>query len=197
MGFLKDIDDLFSGLSEGDSIDDGIDAICYFLGDYKFDRNNPFNDLMKDDVIPEFGSVVVCNLTVFPLSLSPENSLEHTGIYVGNRTIIHRDGDGYIDIVSPEKFLKRLNGFNDADEIYVSCSNNDSLINIEAGTRAMLSLNNINQKGYDLFNKNCHQFVRYCLTGENDRTFLDFTFSSLEILLKDRFKMTSWNKWKY
>jgi cell wall-associated NlpC family hydrolase len=60
-------------------------------------------------VSPVVGSVVYCDLAL---------TTEHSGIYVGENQIVHLDGDGDIQIVSPDDFLARLDGFNLAMSSY-------------------------------------------------------------------------------
>lgn len=70
-----------------------------------------------DNVIFDFcetmeeGCIVYCDMYKF----------EHSGVYVGDNTIVHLDGNGEILAVSPEEFLDRLGGFNNAITIYTCC----------------------------------------------------------------------------
>lgn len=65
----------------------------------------PAELFFKDHVRPVEGSVLSCHLAGF---------WDHTGIYVGDGKIVHRDGDGYISEVTPSEFLARLGGYNPA-----------------------------------------------------------------------------------
>ena len=48
-------------------------------------------------VYPVEGSIVSCLL----------GPVDHSGVYVGNNSIIHRDGSGFIAEVSPREFIER------------------------------------------------------------------------------------------
>ena len=48
-------------------------------------------------VMPKKGSVLYCDLT--------GSFLEHSGIYVGDNRIVHLNGKGEIEVVSPAEFL--------------------------------------------------------------------------------------------
>jgi cell wall-associated NlpC family hydrolase len=61
------------------------------------------------------GTVLYCDLPIG----------EHSGIYIGDNQIVHLNGDGDIESVSPKKFLDRLGGNNVfAISIYASCNHN-------------------------------------------------------------------------
>ena len=101
------------------------------------------------------GSVVYCNLV---------NRAEHSGIYIGNNSIVHLDGSGLIEIVSPSEFLNRLGGFNLAISIFVSCKDGVAVGNSSVGRRAKSMVGK--QRKYSLLMDNCHQFSSGCLTGD-------------------------------
>jgi len=48
--------------------------------------------VFRDHVRPKIGSVVYCDLWM----------VEHSGIYIGNNRIVHLDGSGKIEIVTPK-----------------------------------------------------------------------------------------------
>lgn len=159
--------------------------------------NSFVDNVFRDDVTPSLGSVIHCDLSPIPgLSLLNLNA-EHTGIYIGNNQIIHRSGNGYLEKVTPREFLDRLDGNNYAIFVYVSCKGTKPLKIDEAFSRAMKALHDPSHSGYNLLNKNCHNFTRYCLTGETDQWGMDFTFSSLKDLLYYKFGMDNWRVWKY
>ncbi len=124
-----------------------------------------------DDVVPSEGSIVCCMLA---------GVWDHSGVYVGNGRIIHRDGGGYIDEVSPREFLERLDGRNLAVTIFVACKGKNPTSSREIADRAREALNDPQHEGYNLITKNCHQFCHYCLTGKIDNGIDDFTFTALE-----------------
>ena len=74
------------------------------------------DNFLLDKVEPEPGCVVYCDLAL--------GYAEHSGIYVGDGEIVHLNGDGEIERVGAQEFLARLDGFNPAVSIYVSCDEN-------------------------------------------------------------------------
>lgn len=108
-------------------------------------------------VMPPPGAIVRCVLA---------QSLDHTGIFVGDNRIIHRDGDGFLAEVEPEVFLDRLSGANNATIISVICdATGKPLANSKAADFARKALSDSNENsGYNLFTKNCHQFCLDCWT---------------------------------
>lgn len=146
-------------------------------------------DSFRDAVRPRAGSVAVCDLRMLFSPLA----FDHTGICDGRGHIIHRDGRGYLARVSPKEFVQRLDGLNGALSIYVACRGEAPVGSAEALARAKAALHDPElNSGYDLFNKNCHQFTQYCLTGETGH---DFTFSSLEDTLGQYFGVDNWRMW--
>lgn len=160
-------------------------------------RNSFIDNVFKDHVTPGYGSVVLCDLSPVPGSTMLDLNFEHTGIYVGCNEIIHRDGDGYLDRVSPKKFIERLGGFNVAMSIYVACRGEKAIMDLLVSGRAERALHDPRQEGYHLLEKNCHHFTRYCITGKHSCSGLDHTFGSLQILLKDRYGLDCWRVWDF
>ncbi len=159
-------------------------------------RNSFIDNVFRDKVTPRPGSVLICNLSPAPILCEMGICAEHSGIYVGDNMIIHRDGDGYIARVDSETFLKRLDGFNWALFIYVACIDKEPFASERAVENAIAALNDPKQKGYDLLNKNCHHFTNYCLTGDPYAGGLfDFTFSNLQNLLINEFSVNNWRIW--
>ena len=74
------------------------------------------DNFLLDKVEPEPGCVVYCDLAF--------GYAEHRGIYVDDGEIVHLNGDGEIERVGAQEFLARLDGFNPAVSIYVSCDEN-------------------------------------------------------------------------
>ena len=143
----------------------------------------PVQMFVKDHVTPVRGSIVCCDLA---------GAFEHSGVYVGNGKIIHRDGDGYLDSVSPDTFLKRLSGLNPAVTIFVSCRGDTPVGGEEIACRAEKAMCDKTFAGYDLLSKNCHHFCQYCLTGKKDNGTLDFTFSHLVETARSVLNMNAW-----
>ena len=144
------------------------------------------SNVFGDKIVPATGSIVYCRLT--PVA-------EHSGVYVGDGKIVHRDGAGYLEVVSPQKFIARLNGKNNAVSIYVSCCGKDAAGSKEVAERALAAVRAPRHGGYSLLFKNCHQFCKYCLTGGEQKT-RDFSFMSLEHTLKKVYKFNKWREWE-
>jgi len=146
--------------------------------------------IFRDGVKPIPGSIVCCDLA---------GAWEHSGVYVGRNRIIHRDGNGYLASVSPEEFLSRLDGLNPAISIHVSCDDDGDPVGggwIAERARAALKSSRL-RNGYNLLTKNCHQFCRYCLTGDADGSVFNCSFASLEDLMKDELDFTNWRRWDF
>lgn len=136
-------------------------------------------------VQPKVGSVVFCGLAF--------NQVEYTGIYIGDNKIAHLNGNGMVEAVTPKEFLKRLNGFNAALSIYVSCINEKSVGSAAVVRRAR---NKIGTKlNYSVVSNNCHKFTSGCLTGNFDNT--DTWFCELESTVKRELGLNKWRVWKY
>jgi hypothetical protein len=121
-------------------------------------------------------------------------SLDHSGVYVGDDEIVHRDGGGYLALVSPKEFIERLDGWNAAISIYVSCRGENPVGSDTAAERALEALHDPQHYGYNLLTKNCHQFCQYCLTGE-EKGFADCTFTSLQNALVGMYGLSEWRVW--
>jgi len=121
--------------------------------------DNVFRDQVSDLRV---GAVVYCDL----------HAGEHSGIYIGDEEIVHLNGEGDIEIVSPSEFIQRLGGFNTAMSIYVSCDGTDVVGSSTVADRARESVGGY--RDYNFILDNCHQFTAGCLTGnfENSSNFL-------------------------
>ena len=141
------------------------------------------NAAIKDLVKPKVGSVVHCGLLM--------NQIEHSGIYIGYNKIVHLDGSGRIEIVSPTIFLDRLDGMNLATNIYVSCRYGKAVASKRAAERARAK---IGQKiKYSVTSNNCHIFTSGCLTGDFKNK--DKFFSYLEETVEKELDMNEWRVW--
>lgn len=127
-------------------------------------RDSFIDNVFRDSVMPAEGSILYCDLAF--------GSAEHSGVYVGNGQIVHLDGSGSIELVTPSRFLNRLGGFNSAISIYVSCRGDSAVGNRETARRALGSIGK--SRSYNLIMDNCHQFTSGCITGnyENSDNFL-------------------------
>jgi hypothetical protein len=141
------------------------------------------DNLLVKRVHPERGSVVYCNL----LGIA-----EHSGIYIGHHKIVHLDGSGKVKIVTPEEFIRRMNGINPAINILVSCRHGKPVGSHDVAKRAKEMAGE--RRGYDPFNKNCHQFTAGCLTGKIHNNCN--TFAALEHEVKATIHGHDWQLWK-
>ena len=143
------------------------------------------DNVIKDTVHPVKGSVVYCEL-VF-------GSAEHSGIYIGDNKIVHLDGSGNIEIVTPMAFLGRLGGLNSAMSIYVSCNVDSLPVGGDAIARKAKSMVG-KRREYNVILDNCHQFTSGCITGnfENPDNFLWM----LKDTAKNKISANSWRVWK-
>ena len=113
------------------------------------------DNVIRDKVSsPVIGSIVYCDLAA--------GYAEHSGVYIGNNSIVHLSGSGEIEIVSPGKFLKRLGGLNMAVSIYVSCRNKNPVGSEDVANRAKSRVGR--NRDYNVVMDNCHQFSSGCIT---------------------------------
>ncbi|MCK8107736.1 hypothetical protein MTF64_12700 [Pseudoalteromonas sp. 2CM41L] len=138
------------------------------------------NEFKKKRVKPVIGSVVYCDLLF--------NYASHSGLYIGNNQIIHLNGKGRIEIVSPEKFISRTTAY----FINVSCKGTQAVGSKAAANRAKKKLNT--SRNYNLLFDNCHQFVAGCLTGDFDNNANNFLWI-LEMTTEDELGSNSWLPW--
>jgi len=97
---------------------------------------------------PIVGAVVCCAIA---------GVLDHTGIWVGDDTIIELAGNGLIKGVSSERFTQQRSGSN----IFIACdSSAQPLADPKAAQRAIEQL--YQYQPYDVINNNCHQFIWRC-----------------------------------
>lgn len=154
------------------------------------------NNTFVDQVKPKVGSVVHCGLL--------GNQVEHSGIYVGYGKIVHLDGSGLIEKVTPEQFLNRLGGLDMAISIYVSCKNGEPVAMREA---ALMAKDMIGVRlEYNVFKNNCHMFVANCLKNHPyahrvsiEPVWLfesrDWTFAKLEKVCSESLGSNEWRVW--
>lgn len=138
-----------------------------------------FDSLFIHSQEPAIGSVLYCNLAV---------ALEHTGIYVGDGKIVHLNGNGIIESVSFEEFVKRLEGCNPSVSIFCAVdAKGNSIGNELVAERALEMVGN--RKEYNLLMDNCHCFTAYCLTG----TKVKFgSFALVQNILRSKYGLANW-----
>lgn len=142
--------------------------------------DNVFKTKVKN---PAIGSVVYCEL-VF-------GTAEHSGIYIGENTIVHLSEDGTIEKSSPQKFSAHFGGLNTAVSIYVSSNVINSVGSLDAAKRANSMIGK--SRNYSLLFDNCYQFTAGCLTGdfENSCNFLTL----LKDIVHTKLGGTEWRVW--
>ena len=110
-------------------------------------------------VAPKVGAIVCCGIG---------GVLDHTGIYVGDNTIVELAGNGLVKGVSMERFLTERSG----KHIFIACdSNAQPLINEAAAQQAIAQI--FNYYDYDMINNNCHRFIWQCF-AQNDNELTTF-----------------------
>jgi hypothetical protein len=145
-------------------------------------NNHIIDNYARDTVEPVRGSVVYCDLAC---------TVEHSGIYVGHDRIVHRDGDGSIELVTRAEFLARLGGFNPAMSIYVSCAGSYAVGNEQVAIRA-LAMVGAHRKCSILLD-NCHQFTSGCLNGNFENA--DNFWWSLKATAESELGCDTWGVW--
>lgn len=129
---------------------------------------------------PVRGSIVYCDLAF--------GYAEHSGVYMGNGRIIHRNGKGLIEAASIRQFLADTTALS----IYVSCNTQGRAIGNESTAQiagAMLGV----QTDYSLLNENCHQFCSHCLSGDIFSN--TFTLTQLKRDAHAHIKASQWRVW--
>jgi hypothetical protein len=142
------------------------------------------DNVFRDKVYPIRGSVVYCDLG-FGLA-------EHSGIYVGDNKIVHLDGSGLIECVSPRMFISRLNGLNGAISIYVSCVGGSAVGANNVAKRAVGMIGEA--RAYNVVLDNCHQFSSGCITGNFDNS--DNFLWMLKKTSRERIGSDTWRVWE-
>lgn len=119
-----------------------------------------FNTEQK--VKPEYGAIVCCGIG---------GLLDHTGIWVGDDTIIELDGNGLIKAVSSARFTQERSGEN----IFIACDSNAEPITSElAAERATSQI--FQYRDYHVIENNCHNFIWQCFSPNDGQI---TTFKSL------------------
>ncbi|MGM0711914.1 hypothetical protein [Brevibacillus parabrevis] len=138
------------------------------------------------NIAPSYGSIVYTELG-FGLT-------EHSGIFVGQNSIIHLNGQGLIERVSLEEFTGHITTFN--HEIYVPCySDHDWSIGFPlAGARVSDQLES--RRNYNVLLDNCHQFCAGCITGDFDNP-INFLWMLKNLVGEEHGESVIWRKWDW
>lgn len=118
----------------------------------------------EQQVKPRLGAIVCCGIA---------GVLDHTGIWVGDNTIIEVDGNGLVKPVSVQRFTDTRSGRG----IFIACDSlGVPLASEMAAQRAIAQIFQV--RDYHLFDNNCHQFIWQCF--QNDAKAIT-TFKALSL----------------
>ena len=109
-------------------------------------------DTCRESVVPRAGSIVYCDLAF--------GHAEHSGVYIGNNEIVHLNGNGRVEVVSPRSFMSNTTAAN----IYVSCEGRYVSSGKQIADNAKMMLGSY--RDYNFILDNCHQFTTGCITGD-------------------------------
>ncbi|REL27224.1 hypothetical protein DXX93_12055 [Thalassotalea euphylliae] len=103
---------------------------------------------------PTIGAIVCCGIG---------GVLDHTGIWIGDDTIIELGGNGLIKPVSPARFTQERSG----KRIFVACDSTATPLASEvAAQRAIAQI--YQYRDYHLIENNCHQFIWQCIQPNDE-----------------------------
>ncbi len=104
-------------------------------------------------VRPVPGSIVCCFVY---------GVIEHTGVWLGDDTLVELHGSGLVRAISTKRFLADRSG----SRIYQAGNHlHQALVADETLERAKQAI--FSYREYDLFENNCHRFVWQCVSGED------------------------------
>ena len=129
-------------------------------------------------VMPEAGAIVCCGIG---------GVLDHTGIWIGDNTIIEVDGNGLVKPVSPQRFTDSRSG----KGIFIACDSLGTPLASEmAAQHAIAQIFQV--RDYHLFDNNCHQFIWQCF--KNDAKAIT-TFKALSLNIASLFdRVVYWDR---
>jgi hypothetical protein len=139
--------------------------------------------LLKDKVKPKTGSIVYCFLGA--------GFAEHSGVYIGNDEIVHLNGDGEIEAVSPAEFVARMEGLNPALFIYAAAKEGKAVGSGQIAERAKAMIGS--WRDYHLLSDNCHQFTCGCISGDFENSCS--MFPALDAAVKNMLSADDWLMW--
>lgn len=135
----------------------------------------------EQQVKPAVGAIVCCGIG---------GVLEHSGIWIGDNTIIEVDGNGLVRALSPQRFTHTRSG----KGIFIACDSLGTPLASElAAEKAIEQLFQVID--YHLFDNNCHQFIWQCFqTNAQAIT----TFKALSINIAQLFdRVIYWDRCDY
>ena len=134
--------------------------------------------LTEQQVKPVAGAIVCCGIG---------GVLDHTGIWVGEDTIIELDGNGLIKPVSAQRFTDTRTG----KGIFIACDSlGVPLASEMAAHRAVVQIFQV--RDYHLLDNNCHQFIWECFQTDSKKI---TTFKALSLNVADLFdRVVYWDR---
>lgn len=118
-------------------------------------------------VEPTLGAIVCCGIA---------GVLDHTGIWVGDNTIVELDGNGLIKPISHQRFLHERSG----EQIFILCDSLGTPLALElAGEKALKQI--FQSIDYHFLDNNCHQFVWQCYQNINQPGNLPNTHQTTQV----------------
>ncbi|KXJ51974.1 MAG: hypothetical protein AXW17_08595 [Colwellia sp. Phe_37] len=134
--------------------------------------------LTEQQVKPVAGAIVCCGIG---------GVLDHTGIWVGEDTIIELDGNGLIKPVSAQRFTDTRTG----KGIFIACDSlGVPLASEMAAHRAVAQIFQV--RDYHLLDSNCHQFIWECFQTDSKKI---TTFKALSLNVADLFdRVVYWDR---
>lgn len=124
----------------------------------------------EQTVRPKVGAIVCCGIG---------GVLDHTGIWVGDNTIIELDGNGLVKPVSPRRFTDDRSG----KGIFIACDSLGQPLASEVAAQSAIE-QIYQQRDYHLFDNNCHQFIWQCFQSRAEAI---TTFKSLSVNIAQLF----------
>ena len=119
---------------------------------------------------PCFGAVVCCTIG---------GVLDHSGIWVGDNTIVELAGSGLVRAISTDRFIENRTG----RKIFIAADSMGQALSSElAGQRALAQIYQYQE--YDVIKNNCHHFVWQCFQPNADAI---TRFSALSLQLAEHF----------
>ena len=130
------------------------------------------SDVLPGDTLVNLapGSVVCCGIY---------GVFQHTGIYVGDDTIIELHGSGLVKGMSLRRFLDQRSG----SQIFVAADSKGQALT-ERSAIDVASALLYSYSDYDVLNNNCHRFTWACISGNDSPV---TTFGDLNQLLSRHF----------
>ncbi len=131
----------------------------------------PTDMLVTEQLVkPSVGAIVCCGIG---------GVLDHSGIWVGDNTIIEVDGNGLVRPVSTQRFTAGRSG----KGIFIACDSfGVPLASAKAAQRAIEQIYQV--RDYHLLDNNCHQFIWQCLASDAKAI---TTFKALSLNMAQRF----------